>query len=140
MSAVARTKKKYYTAEQANATLPLLRLIVRDITVLAHTLNEQHRRATRLQEEADPRRQTDLDAASSELERGQDQMRALELELKELHVEIKDYLTGLIDFPARLDGREVYLCWRLGEPEVAHWHELDAGFAGRQRLPRVSNR
>ena len=140
MSTVARTKKKYYTAEQANATLPLLRLIVRDITVLAHSLNEQHRRVTHLQEQADPRRQAELDDASAELERGQNQMRSLERELKELHVEIKDYLTGLIDFPARMDGREVYLCWRLGEGEVAHWHELDAGFAGRQKLPRVANR
>jgi hypothetical protein len=33
-----------------------------------------------------------------------------------------------------MDGREVYLCWRLGEPEVAHWHELNEGFAGRQKL------
>jgi hypothetical protein len=140
MSAVARTKKKYYTADQANATLPLLRLIVRDITVLAHTLNEQHRRVTRLQEQTAPGTETELEEASAELERGQEQMRALERELKELHLEIKDYLTGLIDFPARIEGREVYLCWRLGEPEVAHWHELDAGFAGRQKLPRVPNR
>ena len=49
-------------------------------------------------------------------------------------IELKDYFTGLIDFPCRMDGREVYLCWRLGEPEVGHWHELDAGFAGRQKL------
>ena len=41
---------------------------------------------------------------------------------------------GLVDFPSRLDGRTVFLCWRLGEPEVLHWHELDAGFAGRQPL------
>jgi hypothetical protein len=40
----------------------------------------------------------------------------------------------LIDFPAWMNGREVYLCWRLGEPDVGHWHELDAGFAGRKKL------
>ena len=45
-----------------------------------------------------------------------------------------DYDKGLIDFPSLHDGREVYLCWRLGEPQVAYWHELDAGFAGRQKL------
>ena len=48
MSTVRKTKKKHYTVEQANATLPLLRMIVRDITVLAHTLTEQHRRLNRL--------------------------------------------------------------------------------------------
>jgi hypothetical protein len=41
---------------------------------------------------------------------------------------------GLCDFYSVMDGREVFLCWRLGEPEVSYWHELDAGFAGRQPL------
>jgi hypothetical protein len=39
-----------------------------------------------------------------------------------------------VDFPSLREGRIVYLCWRLGEDEVAWWHEVDAGFAGRQRL------
>ncbi len=54
-------------------------------------------------------------------------------ELKELGVELKGF-DGLCDFPSLRDGREVYLCWRLGEPEVAHWHEIRDGFAGRQPL------
>ncbi|MEX0979285.1 MAG: DUF2203 family protein, partial [Pirellulales bacterium] len=41
---------------------------------------------------------------------------------------------GLVDFPCRMDGRIVFLCWKLGEPEVTHWHELDSGYAGRQSL------
>ena len=41
---------------------------------------------------------------------------------------------GLCDFPSLRDGRPVYLCWRLGEPQVLHWHELNAGVAGRQLL------
>jgi len=41
---------------------------------------------------------------------------------------------GLVDFPALVDGKEVYLCWKLGEPEVLFWHDMDAGFAGRQSL------
>ena len=61
-------------------------------------------------------------------------MHEYEQELKNLGIELKDYYTGLIDFPCWMDGREVYLCWRLGEPEVAYWHELEAGFAGRQKL------
>jgi len=39
-----------------------------------------------------------------------------------------------VDFPCWMDEREVYLCWKLDEPEVSHWHEVDAGFAGRQKL------
>jgi hypothetical protein len=140
MPAPRQAKKKYYTAAEANATLPLVRLIVRDITVLAHALREQHRRLARLQEDAGPVAEAHLDETVAEIERIQDQMRDYERELEPLQVEIKDYLTGLIDFPARFDGREVYLCWRLGEPEVAYWHELDAGFAGRQKLTKVVNR
>ncbi len=138
MSATRSAAKKYFTVDEANATLPLVRLIVRDITTLAQALREQHRLVTRLQDEAGS--EADLDAAVAELERVRDQMRAYEQELAQLHVELKDYLTGLIDFPARMDGREVYLCWRLGEPEVAHWHELNAGFAGRQKLAKLASR
>jgi hypothetical protein len=50
-------------------------------------------------------------------------------------IEIKSLDHGLIDFPSPRDGRVVYLCWRLGEgPALRYWHEIDAGFAGRQRL------
>jgi hypothetical protein len=56
----------------------------------------------------------------------------------ELHgegVQLKDYTRGLIDFPAIRDGRVVLLCWELGEPErIEWWHEVEAGFAGRQPL------
>jgi hypothetical protein len=52
-------------------------------------------------------------------------------ELAELGVECKSIESGLMDFPAEREGREVYLCWRRGEPAVAHWHERDSGFAGR---------
>ena len=52
----------------------------------------------------------------------------------EAGVEIKDIDTGLVDFRSLRDGREVYLCWKFGEDLIQFWHELDAGFSGRQRL------
>jgi hypothetical protein len=57
-------------------------------------------------------------------------------ELEEMGVELKDPATGLIDFRSRRGSAEIYLCWRLGEPRIDWWHELDAGFAGRKRLRR----
>jgi hypothetical protein len=48
--------------------------------------------------------------------------------------QIKDLDSLLVDFPTLLEGREVYLCWKMGESEVGFWHEVDAGFAGRQPL------
>ncbi len=58
-------------------------------------------------------------------------------EIHELGVQVKDLDRGLIDFPARHPekGDIVLLCWELGEPEVAHWHDLEEGFAGRKPLP-----
>jgi hypothetical protein len=47
---------------------------------------------------------------------------------------LKDLDTGLIDFPTLRDGREVYLCWQLGEPHIAWWHEIETGFSGRLPL------
>ena len=56
-------------------------------------------------------------------------------EIEKLGVHLKDTDLGLVDFLHRLpDGTEVYLCWRYGEHEVAYWHELHAGYAGRKRL------
>ena len=55
-------------------------------------------------------------------------------ELDRLDVVVRDADRGLVDFPALRDGEEVYLCWLVGEPEVAHWHGLEAGFLGRRRL------
>jgi hypothetical protein len=47
---------------------------------------------------------------------------------------IKDINIGLLDFPALRDGREVYLCWKYGEGDIAFWHEIEDGFAGRQSI------
>ena len=69
-----------------------------------------------------------------ELEQDQDKLQEYQEELKRLGIELKDFHAGLIDFPSWMGKREVYLCWKLGEPQVAHWHELDAGFAGRRKI------
>lgn len=55
-------------------------------------------------------------------------------EIESLGVQIKDFRTGLVDFPYDHDGRIVYLCWKLDEDEIGWWHEVDSGFAGRQPL------
>jgi hypothetical protein len=53
-------------------------------------------------------------------------------EFEDREVQVKDLDRGLVDFPALMKGREVFLCWELGEDDVEHWHELDGGFAGRE--------
>jgi len=61
-----------------------------------------------------------------------DQMEAAVGRLDEWGVVLRDIRTGLLDFPALVEGRHVWLCWRLGEDEVAWWHEATSGFEGRQ--------
>jgi hypothetical protein len=64
-----------------------------------------------------------------------EQLAAGASKLDSLGVQIKDYQRGLIDFPSWREGKIVLLCWQLGEgDEVGWWHEIDAGFAGRQPL------
>jgi hypothetical protein len=54
--------------------------------------------------------------------------------LAEENIVLRDPETGLVDFPGEREGRRVWLCWRLGEDRVAHWHELESGFSGRRPL------
>jgi len=62
------------------------------------------------------------------------QLQSLLSEIDAEGCELKDLERGLVDFPTIWEGREVFLCWKLGEPEVGYWHEIDAGYAGRQPL------
>ena len=55
-------------------------------------------------------------------------------ELESLGIQLKDRRIGLIDFPSEMDGRQVLLCWRLGESSVQYWHDEHSGYAGRQPL------
>jgi hypothetical protein len=135
------TEKRYYTVAEANATLPLVRAIVRDIAELARDLHDRQERLGRVK--PPPRGalleayQEEMQHAQADFERDRERLAEYQQELEALGIELKDYFTGLIDFPCWMENREVYLCWRLGEPEVGYWHELDAGFAGRQKLPRT---
>lgn len=135
--------RKHFTVEEANRRLPLVRAIVSDIVELHQSLSERRelfervrgshggRRAER--DESNPHEE-ELRQVEQELEDGEQRLLSYVSELHELGAELKDPAVGLVDFPTLMDGREVLLCWKHGEDEIAFWHELDAGFAGRQSL------
>jgi hypothetical protein len=129
--------KRTFTVEQANAMLPLVRAITSDLADLSREVIERRERLSRIsggkQRERDPYSE-EVAQIEEELEKDRHRLQGYVEELRELGVEPKNGPDGLIDFPAMLDGRLVYLCWKLGEAEVLHWHELEAGFAGRQSL------
>ncbi len=130
--------RKYFTVEQANAMLPLVRAIVKDLADLSREVIDRRERLSHLLsgrngQSTDVYRE-ELVQIEEELEKDGQRLREYVEELKRLGVEPKNGPEGLVDFPTLVDGREAYLCWKLGEPEVLFWHELEAGFAGRQSL------
>ena len=62
------------------------------------------------------------------------QLHDLQREFHSRDIQLKDPKRALVDFPALLDGREVFLCWEKDEDDIAHWHELDTGYDSRERL------
>jgi hypothetical protein len=138
---------KQFTVDQANATLPLVRRIVQDIVAQHRIWHEKLLEIDLLNASGRA-----IDAAHGErLEReAQAVAREIEVfrrELIALGIQLKDPCIGLIDFPSstalidqRDPARPILLCWRLGEPDVQFWHDVDSGFAGRQPLVSESVR
>lgn len=119
-------KRKYFTVAEANRTLPLVRRVVGDVV-------QAHEAATALHMRLEHRMPVvERDEITGQLERLVDRLGDLIEELKTIGCELKDYRIGLIDFVGQYRGREILLCWKLGESAVEHWHELHTGFQGRQ--------
>ena len=131
---------KLFTVEQANAMLPLVRAIATDLAELSRDVIDRRQRIAQLmnrdEDEVDPDDpyKSELAHVRDELDKDTQRLQEFVEELRQLGVEPKSAPEGLVDFPSRMDGRVVFLCWKLGEPEVLYWHELDAGFLGRQPL------
>ena len=124
---------KIFSVEEANALLPTVRRIVESI-------QRQHKRLLSFQTAARYAAEG-AEQGGGGMPEGSAYVRLrVELaestgELEALGVQLKDYERGLIDFPSLRDGRVVLLCWQLGEgDQVEWWHDVDAGFAGRQPL------
>lgn len=128
---------KLFTREEAEALLPQVKPLLLEIQQLGHEIAE---RETHLLID-----QTKLLANGhkppADTESLQNEIRALNRRIRanldailDMGVIVKDLTEGLIDFPALRGGREVYLCWKLGEDGIHWWHEIEGGFAGRQPL------
>ncbi len=122
--------RRLFTVQEANDLIPFLSERLHDLGDLNHKLLECSHLVPSQQDitlkggiPTDPEYFSHL----SELQ-------TLVEEVCEKGCYLKDLESGLVDFPTLWEGREVYLCWRLGEPEVGHWHEIEAGYAGRQSL------
>jgi hypothetical protein len=132
---------RYYAIDEANAALPEVDRILtalRDQRAELISLRDQAMAAT--PDDGEPA--TEQAAEHLRLIRLKmqgliDQMQAGVARLVDLDITLREISTGLIDFPALMSGRPIWLCWRLGETEVGHWHRHDEGFDSRRPLTEL---
>ncbi len=133
---------RFYDIDDANAAILELDAIV---TVLA----EQRAELVRLRDHAlarspdaggggEPLSDEELRLLRLRMQGLVDQMAAGVARIDQLGLSLRDIESGLVDFPALVAGRQVWLCWRRGEPSVEWWHALDSGFAGRRPLAELT--
>jgi len=130
-SHAAALKRKSFTVAEANRALVLVKRIVADII-------RDYGRLVELQEmietaQAGGRYHGASQAQQAMVEVAQ-KLRCCAEEIEDMGVQLQDWSLGIVDFPCIADDREICLCWQYGEPRVEYWHELDAGFAGRQPI------
>ena len=124
---------QYFTLQQANQALKVIRPLMDEVQAI-------RRKILAKQPEAWPAIEKSAgnggNRALSDMVEDFEKLDALIHQIQDIGAQIKDINTGLLDFSALKDGREVYLCWQYGEDDIQFWHEIEAGFAGRQPIER----
>ncbi len=121
---------RHFTREEANAALATLRPLLQKLRDAKDLLTDEE--AHEALSDAAPGNgggDAGVQVGESFLE-----VRRILATLQESGIVIRDIDRGLLDFPALIDGREVYLCWELDDEAVDHWHDLDSGYGGREPL------
>jgi hypothetical protein len=122
---------RYFTLREANETLDLIRPLMEEVQQIRKIILQKQPEAwPALQRSAGNGGNRALSSLVQEFEKFDELIHRIQA----MDVLIKDINLGLLDFPALKDGREVYLCWQYGEGEIAFWHEVEEGFAGRQPI------
>jgi hypothetical protein len=122
--------QKHYTLEEARALLPQVRHWLERLGELQACLKETDQRL-------EPLQKSGQDLGGSQVNdwvRAMMEVTQVLVEFQQREIQIKDLERGLIDFPAFVGGKEVFLCWEQGEEDIEFWHDLDSGYAGRERL------
>ena len=128
---------RYFTLAEANRTLPLVRRIVADLV----SLHPQWRDLVSKYEVVAAGARPDWGESTEQLAlRGRIEDIARQIngyleELAQIGCVFKGFEEGLVDFYGKLEGREIFWCWKHGEERIEHWHELETGYAGRQPIP-----
>jgi hypothetical protein len=122
--------QKHYSRETARALLPKVRLWLVQVRALRNLVEQSERKLAPIMAGGN-----DAGGATvNEYLRALANLRELLAEFGRRDIILKDLDRGLVDFPAFIGGREVFLCWEDGEDDIEFWHDLDAGYAGRERI------
>jgi len=122
---------KFFTLTEANEALKMIRPLIEEALVIrGEVLARQPEIWDVMQKSAG----NGGSPALSRLVQSFDRFDAIIHQIQDSGVLIKDINIGLLDFPAAREGREVYLCWKHGEGDIAYWHEIEEGYAGRQPI------
>ena len=122
---------QFFTLDEANNAIKTIRPLMDEVqTIRRKILASQPDAWPAIEKSAGNGGNRALSSMVQDFER----LDALIHQIQDAGAQIKDINTGLLDFSALKDGREVYLCWQYGEDDIAFWHEVDAGFAGRQPI------
>jgi hypothetical protein len=124
-------KPHYFTLEEANSALQIIRPLIAEILAIRDEILAKKPDAWPVIERSAG---NGGNATLSRLAIDFDRLDHLVHRVLDTGVQVKDINTGLLDFPALRNGREVCLCWKYGEDSIGYWHEVDAGFAGRQPI------
>jgi hypothetical protein len=130
--------ERIFTVDEANAAVAELRPVVARMVEHGRSLAAAQRRQTQLVTQiagnGGDLQPSDFRELAAEIQAEADAVAACAEEINAAGAQIKSLEEGLLDFPARRDGEDVLLCWKLGEDEIAYWHGVDEGFAGRKPL------
>lgn len=123
--------QKIFTIPEANENLKIIRPIMDEVQAIREKiLANQPDAWPAIEKSAGNGGNKTMSRLVEDFER----LDALVHQILDTGVQIKDINIGLLDFSALRDGREVYLCWKYGEDDISFWHEIDAGYAGRQPI------
>ncbi|MBN8654430.1 MAG: DUF2203 domain-containing protein [Anaerolineae bacterium] len=122
---------RYYTPREANNLLEIVRPMVGELVRIGERIRENQ---PELWAVAEKSAGNGGNPALSKMLPDFDRLDSILHQLQDMRIEIKDISIGLIDFPGVKDGREICLCWKYNEDSIQFWHEIEAGFAGRQPI------
>ncbi|HEX5397227.1 MAG TPA: DUF2203 domain-containing protein [Candidatus Limnocylindria bacterium] len=126
-------QRRIYTLEQARALVPQVRAVLLQLAVRKRRQDEAHAALHALLDaNGDPRHADEANRREQEIREIGDDIGALLEHLADMDIELRDLEMGLVDFPGERDGRPIWLCWRLSDPELAYWHGTDEGYASRK--------